>query len=519
MLPRLLSLLLLASFFLSLSMAQTYGPKREFRGAWIATVKNIDWPSRAGLSTAAQQEEAIELLDELKAAGLNAVIFQVRPATDAFYASRFEPWSEWLMGEQGKGPQPFYDPLEFFIEESHKRGMEFHAWFNPYRAAVDYDSLKPLAPNHITRLRPQWFVQYGKNLYFDPGVPEGRDYVIQVISDVLRRYDLDGIHFDDYFYPYKISGQEFPDDASYAQFGYRYPNRDNWRRNNVDEFIRIMRDSLLTIKPSVKFGISPFGVWRNQSMDPTYGSNTRAGQTSYDDLYADILKWLREGWIDYVAPQIYWSIGYPPAAFDILVEWWRDHTYGKHLYIGQAPYKVANNADPNWDDPKQLPLQIRMIREAPEADGSIFFSAKWFKQNPLGFADSLRNNLYYFPALPPRYDWIDPQVPPRPSGIETDQDPQGIAMRWTPESRAEDLSFYAVYKGQGKNYPVATPQFLVAVLPANQPYFLDEDTRFLRKYHYVITALDKNYNESGVSEMRSQRSWKGLFGKKKKQAQ
>ena len=312
-------------------------PQYEFRAVWIATVENIDWPSKKALPVAQQKAEFIKLLDMHKRNGMNAVVMQIRPVTDAFYPSQYEPWSEYLTGRQGLPPSPYYDPLEFMINETHKRGMEFHAWVNPYRAVFNI-KLSSVSPTHVTRLFPKWFLTYGSKKYFDPGLPEAREHVTRVIRDVVERYDLDAIHFDDYFYPYKIPGKEFPDQASFARYGNGMA-KDDWRRSNVDTIIKMLSETIKSVNPRVKFGISPFGVWRNKSKDPM-GSNTRAGVTNYDELYADILLWLREGWIDYVAPQLYWEIGFPLADYTVLLDWWSRYSYGKQVYIGHGIYRT-----------------------------------------------------------------------------------------------------------------------------------------------------------------------------------
>lgn len=373
----------------------------EFRAAWIATVDNIDWPSRKGLPVDSQKAEFIRMLNEHKRNGLNAVIVQVRPATDAFYPSPYEPWSEWLNGVQGKPPIPYYDPLAFMLAETKKRGMAFHAWCNPYRADFKIGTAS-IAPAHITRIYPHWFLPYGDKLYFDPGLPAVQDYVVEVIRDLLRRYPVDAIHFDDYFYPYRIAGKEFPDSVSYARYGKGMP-KDDWRRSNVDSIIVKLHRAIRATRPGVQFGISPFGVWRNSSKDPR-GSNTRAGQTNYDDLYADILLWLQKGWIDYVAPQLYWEFGHSAAAFETLLEWWSRNTYGRHCYIGLGIYRAGSNAA--WQDPTQLPRQIRAIRNTPNMHGMIFFSGKTFYKNPNGWNDSLQQNYFRQPAPLPAMPWL-----------------------------------------------------------------------------------------------------------------
>lgn len=387
----------------------TAQPNYEFRAAWIATVDNIDWPSKGNYDTEKQKAEYISLLDMHKRNGLNAVIVQVRPATDAFYPSQYEPWSQWLTGKQGKPPFPYYDPLAFMIEETHKRGMEFHAWCNPYRAEFSIGK-SSIAPDHITRTHPEWFVTYGGTRYFDPGNKEAQNYVVNIIRDIVSRYDVDAIHFDDYFYPYRIAGKEFPDFETYKKYGNGL-SMDEWRRSNVDSIILKLSQAIKEENRYCRFGISPFGVWRNKSQDPE-GSATKAGVTNYDDLYADILLWLKNDWIDYVAPQIYWEFGHRAAPYEVLVDWWSKHTYGKHCYIGLGIFK-ANSSTP-WRDKTQIPRQIRTLRKYPEIQGAIFFSSKSFVKNPLGWNDSLRTHLYKEPAMIPPMPWIDTLRPAAP---------------------------------------------------------------------------------------------------------
>jgi len=374
----------------------------EFRGVWIATVDNIDWPQKGVSTVYGQKTEFIRQLDQHKRNGMNAVIVQVRPSADAFYPSSLEPWSQWLTGVQGRSPSPYYDPLQFMIEETHKRGMEFHAWLNPYRANFNIASAS-IAPNHITRIHPDWFLTYGGKKYFDPSNPDGQKHVVAVVKDIVKRYDVDAIHMDDYFYPYRIAGKEFPDVASYIRSGSKL-SKDDWRRSNVDSIIKKLNEVIKQEKPYCKFGISPFGVWRNKSVDPE-GSNTKAGQTNYDDLYADILLWMQSGWVDYVAPQLYWEIGHKLADYQELVDWWSRHSYGRHIYIGHGIYRAFEKGAA-WKNPKELPNQIKMLREYPEVQGSIYFSSKSFDRNPNGWNDSLQNNYYKIPALIPEMNWL-----------------------------------------------------------------------------------------------------------------
>jgi uncharacterized lipoprotein YddW (UPF0748 family) len=374
----------------------------EFRGVWIATVDNIDWPAKGMVNVDSQKVEFIRQLDLHKSNGMNAMIVQVRPAADAFYPSQYEPWSQWLTGVQGHPPSPYYDPLEFMIEETHKRGMEFHAWCNPYRADFQIGK-SSIAPNHITRIHPEWFLTYGDKKYFDPSNKEVQKFVVNVIRDIVKRYDVDAIHMDDYFYPYRIAGKEFPDGASYRKSGTNL-SKDDWRRSNVDSIIAILSGAIKSEKPWVKFGISPFSVWRNKDQDPD-GSDSKAGQTNYDDLYANILLWLKKGWIDYVAPQLYLEIGHGKIAYEKLLDWWSKHSYGRHLYIGQGIYR-ADERSSAWKNPNELPNQIQLLRKYPDVQGSIYFSSTSFDRNPNGWNDSLRNNYYREPALIPPMEWL-----------------------------------------------------------------------------------------------------------------
>lgn len=382
-----------------IAQAQT---RSEFRAVWVATVDNIDWPSKGNYNSDSQKVEFIKLLDMHQRNGMNALIVQIRPATDAFYPSQYEPWSEFLTGKQGQPPSPYYDPLEFMITETHKRGLEFHAWMNPYRAVFNIDK-SSIAANHITKVHPEWFLTYGDKKYFDPGNKDVQQYVTNVVKDVVNRYAVDAVHFDDYFYPYRIAGKEFPDNEKYLQYG-NGTNKDDWRRSNVDSIILMLSRAIKKENPKCQFGISPFGVWRNEDKDPENGSKTKAGQTNYDDLYADIVLWLRNGWIDYVAPQLYWEFGHKAAPYEVLLDWWSKHTYGRNCYIGLGIYRAnSNNA---WKDITQLPRQIEALRNTPNIQGMIFFSSKSFNNNPNGWSDSLRLDYFKDPAKVPEMEWL-----------------------------------------------------------------------------------------------------------------
>ncbi|MBC7904709.1 MAG: family 10 glycosylhydrolase [Gemmatimonadaceae bacterium] len=405
------SFLLFACAFVISSSPSFSQAKKEFRGVWIATVDNIDFPTRGNFNPDSQRAEYIRILDMHKRNGMNAVVVQVRPATDAFYPSPYEPWSEWLTGKQGRPPFPYYDPLQFMIDEAHRRGMEFHAWCNPYRAEFNIGK-SSISPTHITRMHPEWFLTYGDKRYFDPGNKEAQKFVVNVIRDIVSRYDIDAIHFDDYFYPYRIAGKEFPDYLSFEKHGNGL-SRDDWRRSNVDSVILALSRAIKEEKEYCRFGISPFCVWRNDNKDPE-GSATKAGMTNYDDLYADIVLWLKKGWIDYVAPQLYLEYEHPTVPFDVILDWWSKHTYGKHCYIGLAMYRANSNA--NWRNKKQLPKMIEAVRNTPNMHGTVFFSSKSFVGNPNGWSDSLRLNYFKDPVGVPSMEWL----PALPEYVEAD---------------------------------------------------------------------------------------------------
>lgn len=489
--------------------AQT--PKREFRGVWIATVANIDWPSKPGLTSEEQQKEFIEILDMHKANGMNAVIVQVRPAADAFYNSPYELWSKWFTGKLGKYPYPYYDPLEFMIREAHARCLEFHAWFNPYRAVVNIDA--GIDSSSVAFKNPSWFVTYGKNMYFNPGLPEARKHTVNVIMDVVNRYNIDGVHFDDYFYPYRIAKVDFPDSATFETYKGDFTNKDDWRRNNVDMLIKTLHDSIQQVKPFIQFGVSPFGVWRNKSVDPK-GSDTRAGQTCYDDLYADVLKWMREGWVDYMLPQLYWSIGNKAAPYDVLVKWWNENSYGVPIIIGHGVYKINVDRDTLWKKPDQVGSQIRLNRQMHNIKGSAYFSSKSFKPNPLGISDSLKNSLYKYKALPLVVH--EASAPVRQYPISLVSRKTGIQLFWREESSVKDLSShgrYVVYRFLNNEViDTGNPAKIITITAGAETTFIDSTAKRKKKYTYVVTSVDRFNLESkpvyGYSIKAAKNSWR-----------
>jgi uncharacterized lipoprotein YddW (UPF0748 family) len=387
---------------------------REFRAAWVATVENSDWPSKRGLSTAQQQAELIKILDRAAQLHMNAIILQVRPCCDAVYASKLEPWSEYLTGTQGKAPDPPYDPLEFAVEEAHKRGLELHAWFNPYRARHP-SGKSTLAANHISHTNPAIVRKYGAHLWLDPGEPQTQAHSLAVIMDVVRRYDIDGVHLDDYFYPYRESshGKEipFPDDHSYhlyQQSGGAL-GRDDWRRENVNVFIQRLYKAVKQEKPWVKVGISPFGIWR-----PGYPAQIK-GFDAYQEIYCDARKWLNQGWMDYISPQLYWKIEQTSQSFPVLLSWWiGQNTQGRHVWPGSYTARVGEDGGRHPWPASEIVYQIKTTRGHVGSTGNIQFSMKTLMQNSGGVADQMLKEVYAEPALIPASPWLSSAPPTRP---------------------------------------------------------------------------------------------------------
>ncbi|MEV7286569.1 family 10 glycosylhydrolase [Streptomyces sp. NPDC093252] len=372
----------------------------EMRGVWLATVVNRDWPSRTGLTAAQQRAELLTHLDRAVAAGLNTVLFQVRPCADALWPSPYEPWSQYLTGTQGKDPG--WDPLGTAVTEAHARGLELHAWCNPLRVATHTDLTK-LTAAHPARRNPHWTVPYGGKLYYNPGLPEVRAFVQEAMLDAVTRYPVDALHWDDYFYPYPVAGQVFDDDAAYDAHGGSFATRADWRRDNINRLVRDMGAAVRRTRPGTEFGISPFGVWRNAATDPL-GSDTRAMQ-SYDDIYADTRRWVRENWVDYLCPQLYWHIGNSAADYAKLVPWWAQVAQGTgtKLYIGEALYRAGDPAQAAaWQDPAELSRHLTLAARHPEVRGHVFFAAKEVGSDPVGAMRRVTADHYGVAAVPPR---------------------------------------------------------------------------------------------------------------------
>lgn len=485
--------ILIIFLLLLAGVSQARSPKREMRGTWIATVANIDWPSSAGINAEQQKKEMLAILDNVTATNMNCVVFQIRPTADAFYRSSHEPWSHWLTGAQGMAPS--YDPLEFVIDECDKRGISVHVWINPYRVWLDMANLGEQTRSNLYLKYSDWLVTYGKSMYLHPADQRARNYVSKVVADIVRNYDIDAIHMDDYFYPYRVTGQDFPDDKEYRKDPRGFKNKNDWRRDNVDRIIRQISDTIKQIKPWVEFGISPFGVWRNKTADPK-GSATQAGQTNYDDLYADILKWEREGWIDYVAPQLYWQIGFRIADYKILADWWDKNANGTITYIGHASYRIDPNSKiEEWRTPKEIVRQVELNRTHPNIHGSIMYSAKSLG-NPL-FRQSLTTNVYRQKSIWPENNRIEPIEPMAPGGPYIYTDWTNLYLGWQPE--AENRRFIIYRFEQGVEPDFENPENIVAitgktsiVLPLTEEKELD--------YRYYVSALSLTHRESNSVE-------------------
>lgn len=482
-------LLMAGGVFAQVQTGSAY-PKREFRAAWIQSVNG----QFRGMPTEKLKQNLIGQLNSLQKAGINAIIFQVRPEADALYASRLEPWSRFLTGVQGKAPEPYWDPMQFMIDECHKRGMEFHAWINPYRTKTTLKS--ELAPNHVYNIHPEWFVTYGDQLYFDPALPEGRRHICMVVSDIVSRYDVDAIHMDDYFYPYPIKGKDFPDDASFARFGGGFSNKGDWRRSNVNVLIKKLHETIREIKPWVKFGVSPFGIYRNESSDPL-GSKTK-GLQNYDDLYADVLLWAREGWIDYNIPQIYWHIGHPVADYETLVKWWARNTENRPLFIGQSVMNTVQNADPKNPSINQLPRKMALQRAYQTIGGSCQWPASAVVENAGKYRDALIAEYHKYPALPPVFDFMDNEAPAKVRKMKPVWTEDGYILFWTAPKYKEEMNRavqYVVYRFNDKEkVNIDDPSHIVAITRDNFYKLPYEDGK--TKYRYVVTALDRLHNES-----------------------
>ena len=488
-------LILLLALFLATGVGaqiqqQSPYPKREFRGAWIQAVNG----QFRGIPTEKLKQTLIDQLNSLQGAGINAIIFQVRPEADALYASQLEPWSRFLTGVQGQAPSPYWDPMQFMIDECHNRGMEFHAWINPYRVKTSLKS--ELSPNHLYNIHPEWFVTYNNQLFFDPALPESHRHICMVVADIVSRYDVDAIHMDDYFYPYPAKGMDFPDDASFARYGGGFTNRADWRRSNVNILIQKIHETIRGLKPWVKFGISPFGIYRNEKNDPL-GSKTN-GLQNYDDLYADVLLWARNGWVDYNIPQIYWQIGHPAADYETLVKWWAKNTENRPLFIGQSVMNTIQNADPKNPSMNQLPRKMALERAYQTIGGSCQWPASAVVENAGKYRDALVQEYHKYPALVPVFDFMDDKAPGKVRKVKKVWTEDGYMLFWTPPKAKDEMDRavqYVVYRFDDKEkVNIDDASHIVAVTRNNFYKLPYKDGK--NKYRYVVTALDRLHNES-----------------------
>ena len=465
--------------------------KREFRGAWIQTAFQEEYKDKTPTQL---RKDFVRKLNYLQSCGINAIIFQVRPEADAFYKSELEPWSRFYTGQQGLAPDGDFDVMEFLIHECHKRNMEFHAWLNPYRAGTEGST--KFADTHIYHKHPEWFVTYNKKILFDPGLPQCRRFICKVVRDIVSRYDVDAIHMDDYFYPYPVAGMPFPDDNSFLKYGlnkgYAESERGDWRRENVNTLIRELKQTIQHAKPWVRFGISPFGIYRNKKSTPNgSGSNTN-GLQNYDDLYADIMHWVKEGWIDYNMPQIYWEIGHSAADYVTLIKWWNKKATldGTHLYIGQDVARTMKAG--------QLTRKMHYERSLSKVKGNCFWPANELLWNNKGVADSLKRNYHRYPALIPAYTHMHNQAPQAVKKLKKEWTADGYMLHWQAEQNPTNpflASYFVIYKfAEGEPIDLNDPSKIVKITRKTRLIMSYNEGR--KKYRYVVTAVDRFHNES-----------------------
>lgn len=553
---KLFSIIVILTMLSPLSFGQQEIPKHEFRGIWMATVINLDWPQSGGLAPRFQKSELVDKLDKLKEAGINVVYFQIRTEGDALYDSPIEPWSKYLTGEEGVAPDPYWDPLEYAIIEAHKRGMELHAWLNPYRAmrsipgdftqkaistndgSID-ESLKPFLnkefdknnkskslgtserdEKHVSNTHPEWlFVMNGAIAIMDPGLPEVIDYNIDVVMDVVNRYDVDGIHFDDYFYPYPpnhmaSNDNESLDDSTFIKYPRGFTDKDDWRRNNIDIFVEALNDSIQIVKPWVKFGISPFGIWKNGTPSGI------SGMDAYEVIYGDGIKWLQDQTVDYLTPQLYWEISRFGTGQDYkkLANWWADSAaaHNRHLYPGHGLYRSDSNtfSNPLLFSANEVPRQITINRDNPKIQGSVFFRTKNITNySSKGFKDSLMTNYYRYAALQPVMEWKSQTKPDAPENLIVNRDPETeyiFDISWSPASadqvskvsstgHVDSLIKYAVYRvdsGIDPDEVVEMDKYYNLVYVTGDTSYTDIAPPSENGYWYFVTAVTRNNIES-----------------------
>lgn len=486
-------LLAIVACALALSVsAQSKAPKREFRGAWIQCVNG----QFQGMNEKKMQSVLTAQLNALQKAGINAIIFQIRAEADALYQSSYEPWSRYLTGVQGKSPQ--WDPLQWMIDECHKRNMELHAWINPYRAKTK--GTTALSPIHPYKKHPELFVEYAGQLYFNPGLPENRKYICKIIRDIVTRYDVDALHMDDYFYPYPTPGLDFADGLAFAEYGRGYASKGDWRRDNVNILIKEIHETVRECKPWVKFGVSPFGIYRNKKTDPN-GSATN-GLQNYDDLYADVLMWVNNGWVDYNIPQVYWEIGNKAADYDTLVRWWAKHSSARPLFIGQDIHRTVKHPDPKNRMQHQLPAKMALQRSLPTVQGSCQWYSAAILENPGNYTTLLEKDYHHYPALVPTSPFMDDKAPAKVKKLKMVWTEDGPMLFWTAPKAKNEMDKavqYVVYRFDKKEkVNLDDPSKIVTITRDTFIPLPYEDGK--TKYQYVVTALDRLHNESKASK-------------------
>ena len=487
---------LITLYFMLLALVVSAQQKREFRGVWIQCVNG----QFKGIGTENMQRTLSYQLDELQKDGCNAIIFQVRPECDALYESDLEPWSYYLTGKQGERPTPYWDPLQWMIDECHRRGMELHAWINPYRAKTK--SPHQNAANHVIMRHPEWTFTYDGLTLLNPAYKECRDYICDVVKDIVERYDIDGLHIDDYFYPYPVAGFEIPDDAQYRAASNGIQNRGDWRRYNVNLYIQQMYETIHRVKPWVKFGVSPFGIYRNQKSDPN-GSMTN-GLQNYDQLYADVLLWDANGWMDYCVPQLYWEIGNKAADYNELIRWWNRHLTRSALYIGEDVERTVKYTDPSNKNRHQLAAKMALHAELPRVQGTVLWYAKVTVDNIGNYGSSLRNNYWHTPALQPLMPHIDKKAPKAPRKLKVVRMDDGAqVLFWTaPKGKGwkDQAVKYVVYCFEnGESIDIDNPLKIVKV---TSDCLYTIPARLQGRYTYVVTALDRMQNESKTAKLK-----------------
>lgn len=474
-----------------LALAQS-APKREFRGTWIQIING----QFQGMSRDAMQANLTNQLDELQRCGVNAVMFQVRGEADALYESPYEPWSRFLTGVQGQAPSPYWDPLAWMVEQCHKRGMELHAWINPFRAKTK--GTRTLSPQHPYMKNPERFFEYDGLYIFDPGLPENREYICRVAADIVRRYDVDGLHIDDYFYPYPAAGKTIPDAATYQKYRNGIPDVNDWRRHNVNCFMRQLNDSVHAAKPWVKFGVSPFGIYHNAKSGSSVPGSATGGLQNYDDLYADILYWIDKGWVDYTVPQVYWEIGHRVADYETLVKWWANYASSRPLYIGQDVERTVRAKDLKNPAQNQMAEKFRLQRTSPGVQGSCLWYSAAVVRNEGGYANELKNHYHATPALQPLMPHLDDVAPGKPRSVKAMWMPDGYYLFWTAPRAKKELdsaTLYAIYQfKKGEKINLDDSRHLIGVTRETMYKLPYENGK--TKYTYVVTALDRLQNES-----------------------